>query len=256
MTLGTVYQVTAGLAWLTCAGVPATATVWFCTTLRGAHLEPPAGPAKYVKKWGPRMAADGNVASQAGLAGRLAKVSPHHAERAYAAALDYKAAGCLQPFSSFGELEAKCPTWGAIMVECGACSRSVQRAVQRLHPHFGRHKLTPRHSLLPDDKSARVAAALAGEAFSARDLETTVFIDCKTTYAVGREAQYGICDASVDRSCPTTRQATSGGESLRARFYGAVNALLGPVLLGFVTGTTGMVGGYNNFIYKMSSRAE
>lgn len=256
MALSIIYKVLAGVAWMACAGVLSAATAHFTKALREAHLKLPADPRKYVQIWGPRMAADGTIAGRARLAGRPGKVSPQHAERAYEAALDYKAAGRKQPFASYKDLEANCPTWSGIMEECSASNRTLRVAVKKLHPEFGYHKLTPRHTLKRADKDARMAAALAGRDLSERYLQTTVFIDCKTTYAVGREAQHGICDASVDRSCPPTRQAVSGGESLRARFYGAVNALLGPVLLGFVTGTTGMVGGFNDKIYKVGSCTE
>jgi hypothetical protein len=252
MTLNSTLQVLAGVACRLYPGMLNEATDWFCTVLRRAHLKPPAAPKQYVATWGARMHAGVRTGSRSSLSGRLSKVSPQHAADAYAAALDWKAAGRSQPFTSYQDLAANCGVWRLVMEECGASSATVQRAVQRLHPRFGYHKLTPRRPVSRDKKDARLCAALAGQQFSKRELELTVFLDCKTTYAVGLQPQHGICDGSVDSSCPITRPVRHGGQPLRARLYGTVNALLGPLLLGFVTGTSGMEGGYGNLIYSVS----
>lgn len=245
----------AGLAWRTTKGVLATAVAWFLTTLRRAGYKAPKNPWQFVATWGPRVAADDNYAGNAGLAGRLGMVSRQHAEQAYQGALSWEAAGQPRPYPTLNALATNCAPWAAVMDDTGASARTVLRAVQREHQAFGRATLRPRPRLTQPNRDARVAAALAGLDLTARELQLTVFIDAKTFYAEAPTGQHGYVDTSVDRTYPALKAVRHKGRGMKVCVYGAVNALLGPVLLVFVTGTAGLTGGFKGKVYKVGSRA-
>lgn len=255
MTLSLTLRAAAGLAWLTAKGVLATAIASFLTTLERAGLEAPTNPRQFVARWGPRVADDDNYAGNAGLAGRPGLVSRQHAERAYQGALSWETAGQPRPYPTLDALATDCEPWAEVMRETGACERTVLRAVQREHPAFGCATLRPRPKLTQPNQDARMAAAVAGLDLTARELELTVFIDAKTFYAEAPAGQRGYVDTSVDRTYPALKAVRHQGRGMKVCVYGAVNALLGPVLLEFVTGTAGLPGGFKGKVYKVGSRA-
>lgn len=255
MTLSLTLRVTAGLAWRTCLGVLATSVAWFLTTLNNARLKAPSNPWEFVATWGPRVGDDEDLAGRARLAGRLGMVSPQHAERAYQGALDWEKAGRPRPYSSLGQLATECAPWREVMEETGVTAGTVLRAVRKAHPGFGYVMLRPRPKLTSANRDARLGAAYAGADLTSRELELTVFIDAKTFFAEPPTGARGWVDVSKDRTCPALPAVKHKGRGMKACVYGAVNALLGPVLLVFVTGTAGLDGGFKGKVYKVGSHA-
>lgn len=255
MTLGIAVRVTAGLAWRTCSGVLSAAVTWFLTTLRDARLEAPANPRQFVAMWGPRMTDAGEVVGRAQRSGRQPLVSPQQAEKAYAGAVEWEQAGQRRPYASLKALTEKCGPWREVMDATGATARTVLHAVQRLHPRFGYTLLRQRPTLTQGNMDGRVAAATAGLDLTPRQLELTVFIDASTFFAATPPGPKGYVDPTVDRSCPAARKVKHKGRSMKVNVYGAVNALLGPVLLAFVSGSDPGRAGFKGRLYKVRSRA-
>lgn len=255
MTLSNAVRVTAGLAWRACFGVLTAAVAWFLTALREARLKAPANPREFVAMWGPRLSEAGEVVGRAQQAGRKRLVSQQQAEKAYNGAVGWQQAGEPRPYASLKALTEKCGPWREVMGDTGATAKTLLHAVQRLHPRFGYTLLRPRPTLTQDNKDGRMAVATAGKELTPRQLQLTVFIDACTFFAGAPPGPRGYVDSAVDRSCPAARPVKHNGRSMKVNVYGAVNALLGPVLLAFVSGSDPGGAGFKGRFYKVCSRA-
>jgi hypothetical protein len=89
----------------------------------------------------------------------------------------------------------------------------------------------------------------------ARDKLRVVHIDAKSITMMEQEV-YGYVDLAVSKSVEGIKPAKHKGKIITLRYYAAVNALLGPVLLLFYTGTSGMDCNHDGNSYKVSSGCE
>lgn len=233
-------------------GATTAAVEWFVNTCTAAGYKMPKDRLGFIRLWGPRGDAHGHIDSHAHNAGRRSKLTPPMVERAYKGIIDWKENNRGAPYASHKELAEECPEVAAVLRESGVSIRTLIKAIKAVHPKFVRAKLTIRHTLTDAHKAARKKECTTLLSKPPRDKHLVVFIDAKSIN-MSEQARYGWVDLSVGKSIEGVKPATHKGKIITLKYYAAVNALLGPVLLTFYTGTSGMDHDHSGKHYQVSS---
>lgn len=255
MTLADVYKYAAGLAWRVTGDTVIEAVRWFSDVLTTAGYPLPANVFTYVQKWGPRLGADGAIEGHEAHAGRPAQLSPWHVDKAYKAALAWKQQGRDRPYPSTDDLADLCPGFRQVLEETGVAASTLIKRIQQLYPHFHRAKLKARHVLTVAEMASRVIICKQLVSMERRVLLRVVFLDMKTIWMWEKNA-YGWIDTSKRAQFDAIKPLRDQGQVMRLKYYGAVNVLLGPFFIWFVTGTTGITAHQGEQHFKVGSSAE
>lgn len=105
------------------------------------------------------------------------------------------------------------------------------------------------------EMAARVLICKQLVSMERKVLLQVVFLDMKTIWMWEHNA-YGWIDTSMRAEFGATKPLRDQGQILRLKYYGAVNALLGPFFIWFVSGTTGITAHQGETHYKVGSCAE
>lgn len=255
MTLPDVYKYAAGLAWRVTGDTLSEAVTWFSNTLTAAGYQLPANTYIYVEKWGPRLGQEGTIEGHETHAGRPAQITSGHVAKAYDAALAWKNQGRDRPYASTDELADLCPGFRQVLKETNAAASTLIKRMQQLHPHFHRAKLKARHMLTAHEMAERVSICKQLVSLERQMLLRVVFLDMKTIW-MWEHSAYGWIDTSVRAEFGATKPLRDQGQVIRLKYYGAVNAVLGPFFIQFMTGTTGITAHQGEAHYKVGSCAE
>jgi hypothetical protein len=82
-------------------------------------------------------------------------------------------------------------------------------------------------------------------------LKYVVHLDAKTVY-MNEKAAYGLLDLAVHTSVSRIQAARKHNKVIRIKYYAAVSAVLGPIIMIFYTGTTDMPSTRNGLNYEVS----
>jgi hypothetical protein len=199
--------------------------------------------------------ADGNIIRSGGKAGRRSALTPLLVEQAYKGIMEWARAGRSKPYESHTELEQECPEVQQVLSEAGVTIGTLVKAIKAKHPKFGRRKLIIRHKLSDANKQQRIATCTELLARPARDKHRVVFIDAKSISMV-EKSLYGYVDLAESRAVEGIRPATHKSKPISVKYYAAVNAVLGPVLLTCYTGSSGLDNNHSGKDYKVRSGLE
>jgi len=224
---------------------------YFTSQCRELGYATPANIANFITYWRNRSTPEGNVIHHSHNAGRPSVLTAAQVERAYNGIIGWKEAGRSRPYDNHKELLEQCVEVQAVLAESGASFSTLIKACKARHPHLGRHKLVVKWELTPANKTERVDVCTDLRGRPAGDKLRAVFIDAKSIHMF-EQTIYGWVDASVTRSVTGIQPAKSRGKVIVLRYYAAVNAELGPVMLKYYTGTTGMDNNHDGHHYKVS----
>jgi hypothetical protein len=232
-----------------------TAVKWFATQCRENRFKVPANPAAFLRFWHKHVGADGNIIRSADRAGRRSALTPLLVDQAYKGIMQWAQAGRSKPYESHAELEEECPAVQRVLGEAGVTISTLVKAIKAKHPKFGRKKLIIRHKLSDANKQQRVTMCTQLLARPTRDKHRVVFIDAKSITMV-EKSLYGYVDLADSRAVEGIRPATHKSKPISVKYYAAVNAVLGPVLLTCYTGSSGLDNDHSGKDYKVRSGLE
>lgn len=229
----------AASAWANAGGDMTKANTMFLDTCKSLGLELPEAPSKFVRYWGEQYATNNHWRGNAGCSGRKPLIPHEAAKQCVDAVLNWREAGLAGPYRSLRDLIAKSEVVADIMQQTGASQRTLARAMQRLCPTLSYKRLVVKAKLTATHKQQRVAVCSKHLQVPDSTLETVVWIDAKTMH-MNITDRYGWVDSSKEDIYETTHSSTKKSNIIKLKYYIAVNARLGAVLLVFNTGTTGM----------------
>lgn len=227
----------------------------FCKACMRMGYDTPKNVTEFMRTWADRATPEGNIERHAHLSGRRRALTPAMVKRAYKGLTGWRAANRARPYRTREEAQESCPEVKAVQDEAGVTFATLLRAIKEEHPGFGRHKLTLHWTLSATHKRERVRVSTQLKARSARAKLLVVHLDAKSIPMMEEEA-YGYVDANVNTSVERIKPAYHNNKLITLRYYAAVNALLGPILLVFYTGTTGMDANHDGNNYKVRSGCE
>ena len=227
----------------------------FTAHLRQQGLCMPTHPYRFIRYWQGRRLPDGTIVHRATRSGRHRMLTHEQVDSAYAAIVGWEAAGRTEPYESKEDLVDNCAVVGEVLQEAGVTITTLLKAISRLHRGFGRSRLRTRWSLSAALKEERrlLCRSLLGVPVSR--LDHVVFVDAKSIF-MQEKSMYGFVDPIVGRDVRRVAPAMHNRQIIRLRYYGAVNAKLGPVLLRFYTGTSTLGPNRDGHSYKVSSALE
>jgi hypothetical protein len=223
---------------------------YFTNQCRELGYRMPANIPNFINYWRGRSTEEGNVIHNSHNAGRPHVLTVAQVERAYNGIIGWKDAGRSQPYESRTELLEQCVEVQAVLAESGASLDTLLKACRHRHPQLGRHKLVLKWQLTSGNKTDRVSACRDLRGRPAGDKLKAVFIDAKSIH-MQEQVIYGWVDPSVDRSVTGIQPARARGRVIVLRYYAAVNAELGCIILKCYTGTTGMDCHHDGRHYKV-----
>lgn len=202
---------------------------------------------RFCRRWGERRIATGGV-GDAPRSGRPKKLTEEWVDACITAlSQGYErmdASGPKRvPFRTWTQFCQNCPTAIACLAATGVIAAHLLRACMLALPTLKRVKIQVRVWLKPEIKQQRVTVSNLLLAKPVEWFNAVVWLDCKTLYINPTSSFAWVNTAAMsphdlvreDRRC-----RARGKELVRLKFYIAVNALLGPVALIWVTGTTGL----------------
>jgi hypothetical protein len=225
-----------------------------------AHLERqglliPSNPHVYITYWQGRRLPDGTIEHHATWSGRHKMLTHEQVDRAYAAIVGWEAAGRTEPYDSKEDLVENCAVVGEVLQEAGVTITTLLKAISKLQPGFARSRLRTRWSLSAAQKEERLHICRSLLEVPVSHLDYVVFVDAKSIY-MQEKPMYGYVDLTVGRDVRGVTPARHNKQTVVLRYYGAVNAKLGPVLLRFYTGTTTLGPDRDGHSYRVSSALE
>lgn len=218
-------------------------------------LPTPHNPQQYLTYWQDRRLPDGTIEHHATLSGRHKMLTHEQVDSVYTAIVGWEAAGRTEPYDSQEDLEENCPVVGEVLQEAGVTITTLIKAISHLHPGFGRHNLRKRWSLSAAQKEERLQVCRILLRVPPSYLDHVVLVDAKNIY-MQEKAMYGYVDLNVGRDVRGVSAAKHDKQTIVLRYYGVVNAKLGPVLLRCYTGTTTLGPDRDGHSYKVSSALE
>jgi hypothetical protein len=242
----------AASAWIATNGDIPSAVDMFTKTLHDLGMKLPLAPASFVRYWGEPWPKVKSVAGRASRSGRPRLVTDKQAKRCVDVVLQWREDGLSGPYKSIRHL-INTSTYVKGLVEANSASpRTLARAMQRVCPTLSYKKLVVKAKLTAKHKEDRVAVCKQHLEASDDTLETVVWVDAKTML-MNITHRYGWVDCLKEDVFETTRASTRKSNIIKLKYYIAVNARLGPVMLAFYTGTTGMPAERDGVTYLVSS---
>lgn len=242
----------AASAWVSTGGDISKATDMFTETLVNLGMELPQAPASFVRYWGEPWPKLKSVRGRAGNSGRRRLISEKQARRCVSIVLNWREDGRPGPYRSVQDLVNNNAWVRGVMEATGASNRTLARAMQRVCPSLSYKRLVVKAKLTDQHRQARVVVCKKHLKVPDSMLDTVVWIDAKTMY-MNITHRYGWVDALKEDIYETTRPSTRKSNVIKLKYYIAVNARLGPVMLVFYTGTTGMPAERDGVTYLVSA---
>ena len=241
----------AASAWVSTGGDISKATDMFTETLVNLGMELPQAPASFVRYWGEPWSKVKSVSGCASNSGRHRKISSKQAQRCVNIVLNWREDGRPGPYRSVQDLVNNSAYVRGLKETTGASNRTIARAMQRMCPSLSYKRLVVKAKLTDQHRQARVAVCKKHLKVPDNVLDTVVWIDAKTMH-MNITHRYGWVDALREDIYETTRPSTRKSNVIKLKYYIAVNARLGPVMLVFYTGTTGMPAERDGMTYLVS----
>lgn len=238
-------------AWVQTGGVISRATDIFTETLQNLGLELPQAPASFVRYWGEPWPKVKSVHGRASNSGRHRLITDKQAQKCLNIVLNWREDGRPGPYKSVQDLVKNSEWVRGLKEATGASNRTIARAMKRLCPSLCYRRLVVKAKLTDKHRQERVAVCKKHLQVPDNVLDTVVWIDAKTMY-MNITHRYGWVDALKEDIYETTRPATRKSNIIKLKYYIAVNARLGPVMLAFYTGTTGMPAERDGVTYLVS----
>lgn len=226
----------------------------FLAGCKGRDFTPPRSLDWFVSYWGREWKLKGSVAGNASNSGRKLLISDAQAKVAVGVVLGWREEGRSGPYRSTKDLVKNSAAVKSILKKTGATVKTLQRAMKRVHPTLSYRKLVVKARLTEDHKEDRVTISKQNLAATDEELKTVVWIDAKTMY-MNITQRYGWVDSLQEDIFETNRCSTRKSNIIKLKYYIAVNARLGGVMLVFYTGTTGMPADRDGKTYLVSAPA-
>lgn len=214
------------------------ATTEFLKKCKSLKLKLPRAVGAFVKRWGVYYLKHKHTDGSASNSGRKPKISMQAARQLVSEMKRWQQLKRNAPFSSVRELQLHSPKAKAILEATQASHSTTIRAMKRADPELQYRHLCVKQKLTSKQKEERVRVAQEHLAESDSKLETVVFIDAKTMY-MHISSVHGWVNFKKETPYETTRPK-SKQKPITLKYYIAVCARAGGVLLQFYTGTTGM----------------
>lgn len=214
-------------------------------------LQAPANPAEFMQTWQDRMDSEGHIQYHSSSSGRPSKLSDTQVEKAYKAIMGWEKAGLLQPYESFEDAAENCDVVKQVLAESGAALGTLITRIKAKHPKFGRHPIKFQWKLAEHNLIERVTVCKELLEMDRSLLKYVVHLDAKTVY-MNEKAAYGLLDLAVHISVSRIQPARRHGKVIRIKYYAAVSAVLGPIIMIFYTGTTDMPSTRDGLNYEVS----
>lgn len=145
----------------------------------------------------------------------------------------------------YTSIEAACKgsaQLAVVLERHGITSRTLLTAMKRVEPRLRRQLLVVKRPHSPDNRRERMRCCEKLGTWSLSRLWRTCWIDAATIWVVPKNMKvFAPPGAHMVQTDPRHPHHTSKIRKLR--FYICINALLGPVALRFITGTTDLEGG-------------
>lgn len=154
----------------------------------------------------------------------------------------YEAEGQQRFYTS---IEAACEhsvQLAATIAKHGIKPRTLLAAMQRVEPRCRRQLTVVKRPHSPENRRQRVRCCEQLSGRSLNRLQRTCWIDAATIWVVPKNMKV-LAPPGAQLVLADARHPTHSTKVLKLRFYICVNALLGPVALRFITGTTDLEGG-------------
>lgn len=154
----------------------------------------------------------------------------------------YEAEGQQRFYTS---IEAACKgsvQLAAVVEQHGITPRTLLSAMQRVEPRCRRQLLVVKRPHSPENRRQRVRCCEQLGDWSLNRLLRTCWIDAATIWLVPKNMKV-FAPPHVHMVETDARHPTHSTKIRKLRFYICINALLGPVALQFITGTTDLEGG-------------
>lgn len=155
----------------------------------------------------------------------------------------YEAEGEQRYYTS---IEAACelsPKLAACVAAHDIKPRTLLAAMRRVEPKCRRQLTVVKRPHSPENRKQRVRCCEQLEGWSLSRLQRTCWIDAATIWLVPKNMKV-FAPPGVHLVLTDSRHPTHSSKIRKLRFYICVNALLGPVALRFITGTTDLEGNY------------
>jgi hypothetical protein len=252
MTLGQMQQVFAAQAANQYPDDAAAAGRLLVQKCKEQQVPAPKNPRQYVLTWGHRGTPAGNMISFATRAGRKEKLKPQQVEAAYRHIISWEKDGRDRPWEKAGEIARECKFVIELLQRTDATIGTLVAKIKHRHPRFGRHKLRVRWGMTPECQTDRLDTARNLLANYADKLDNVVQFDAKTVY-LQEKVIYGYVDLAVGYTMSRAVVAKKQGKVIRLKYYGAVNAQLGPFFIIYYTGTTDLPAKRGRLHFKVCS---
>lgn len=214
-------------------------------------------PADYCERWGLRRTAHNKV-TDLPRSGRPTKITLPQAKAAVAALTEGRVLGGKEePYTNWSHFTSTDPVASQILQKTGASRASLVRHCKALAPQLKVLHVDIKPFIRPKNKAARVDYCQQALKQPIKKLLGTTFIDAASFGPNQPAASTTILIDKASYKGPMTlgdnRMQQLKAHKLRINYYIAVNALVGPVDLCIVTGTTGHQPPYRKKGYMVSS---
>lgn len=150
----------------------------------------------------------------------------------------YEADGCRNWFCNMKHALQNCPKLEALRAELGVSARTLQRAMRREEPLCRQVRQAIKRALSAANRDQRSAACSRLLTWPLSWLLRTFWLDAATIYVIPKSQAAFVPPEFQDRVASDPRLPSHISKATKLKFYICVNAVVGPVALVFVTGTT------------------
>lgn len=220
--------------------IPA-ATTQFLAHCNQMGLKPPKDAAAFVTYWGEEWAQHQSVEGHGSNSGRHRLLSADDVQLVLNKMLQWRADGRTEPYGSIAELKQECPEVRELLEGKGVSNSTVARRLHEACPALKYAKIYPKPKYCQrqlDDRYYTAAGHLEVATDTPKTLERVIWIDAKTMY-MKVEARRAWVLTTAEDTFETTLPG-SMKNSMKLKYYIAVNYRLGALMLVFYTGTTDM----------------
>jgi transposase len=211
-------------------------------------------PDKFVATWGPRFSETGTVknAPKAGRPHKLLREQLQHCCTVFKKG--YNDNGKYKPFLSINHALACVQYLKTICNEYEILPKDLLAMMRRFDKNLKKRRLHFRGPFSQKIKQARVQIARTLYYKPKQYFDRVFWIDAKKIHVVPGGVS-GWVDAAAEDYVIEDKRCTHGSASgKKMQFYCCVNAMVGPVCMVYVTGTTGLKG-FGNRKYKVNSHS-
>jgi len=196
-------------------------------------------PARYIQYWAEHLRLYGHLATRHG-GGAEPAVPDADAEAAVELLYQgFEAEGQHLAFTSIGQALALCPALKAIQVRCGVTEGTLLRAIKRVRWSVRRRLLKLKNWLSPQHQAARLRDCnILVKDWPVERLRRVFWIDAATIIIKPHGMRVYLPPGCRALVFSDPRMPKHPSQIKKMKFYICVNAILGPVALVFVTGTS------------------